>query len=146
MSRLHYLLPLLLLSQFSIFCHPGNLSVQDAYSPAPLNDRSAAIYFRIENDTGESIVLTGGHTEVARKVEMHRTEISNGLVRMVRLPEIPVASGESLEFRPGGLHFMLVDLTGIPEAGTEIELTITFKNQPDRIIRIPVVSPGDALE
>tara|TARA_B100001939_G_scaffold348200_1_gene373814 strand:- start:57243 stop:57590 length:348 start_codon:yes stop_codon:yes gene_type:complete len=114
--------------------------------PTPLNTRAAAVYLRITNNSELGAILTGGRADIASRVEVHRTEELEGLVKMKRLSETLVPAGDTVEFRPGALHLMLLDLNRIPEPGTEIELTLTFKHQPDRVIKIPVVSPQDALK
>ncbi|HBS05325.1 MAG TPA: hypothetical protein DEA96_10185 [Leptospiraceae bacterium] len=144
--RRNFLTLLLWITSCSLCCTPGTIEVDDAYMPTPLNTRAAAVYLRITNNSELGAILTGGRADIASRVEVHRTEELEGLVKMKRLSETLVPAGDTVEFRPGALHLMLLDLNRIPEPGTEIELTLTFKHQPDRVIKIPVVSPQDALK
>jgi copper(I)-binding protein len=60
-------------------------------------------------------------TTPGARIEMHSTEKTDGVMRMVKLDSIRVDSGMGVHFDPGGNHLMIFGLTGTPKT-----LPITF--------------------
>lgn len=69
--------------------------------------------------------LVGVTSPVAR-VEMHSMSMAGGVMKMAKLPALPVAAGGKAALAPGGNHLMLFDLAASVKPGTAIPLTLRF--------------------
>lgn len=102
----------------------------------------AAAYLSILNRGETADRLVGATTLAAPRVEMHGTAI-DGTTEMRPIEDgIAIGPGDRVEFKPGGLHFML---TGIDEAlapGDEIEVTLDFEKAGRVTLPFPVREPA----
>ncbi|WP_108484588.1 copper chaperone PCu(A)C [Oceaniglobus ichthyenteri] len=63
------------------------------------------------------------------RIEIHTTEMTDGVARMMKQEFIALPAGETVTFQPGGYHVMFMGLGGDPfEVGEEIPLTLVFEN------------------
>lgn len=51
---------------------------------------------------------------------------TGGMMTMVEVASVDIPAGGTVEFKPGGYHLMLMDLTGTLTPGQTIDLTLTF--------------------
>lgn len=85
-------------------------------------------YLRIENTGQTPDRLIGGSTEAAARVEIHESSLSDGIMRMREKADgIVVPAGEKVEFKPSGLHLMLVDLKAPLKQGDKVKATLIFE-------------------
>jgi len=120
----------------------GELTVTNAWSRStPPVAKVGVVYFTLKNDTGKSDRLLKLSTPVAGKVEVHRTEVLDGIARMREVAVLHVDAGQTLEFQPGGLHVMLMGLRKPLVAGTTYELDLLFEVAGPRKVRVEVRSP-----
>lgn len=49
------------------------------------------------------------------------------MMTMVEVDKVAIPAGGTVEFKPGGLHIMFMDLVSTPAAGTTIDLTLVFE-------------------
>jgi len=117
------------------------LSIRDPWArPGPAGGTSA-IYFSIENDS-EADTLLGASASVAGAVELHRSMMSDdGTMSMEHQHSISIPQGETVNFEPGGLHVMLIDLTDGLDVGESFPLTLTFEKAGDVTVMVPVREP-----
>ncbi|NRA33800.1 MAG: copper chaperone PCu(A)C [Polyangiaceae bacterium] len=59
-----------------------------------------------------------------RAVELHRTVSKNGVARMMKLDNVTITPGESLELKRGGRHIMLVGPKRSLSAGDVVTLKV----------------------
>jgi copper(I)-binding protein len=120
----------------------GELSVAGAWSRStPPGAKVGVIYFTLVNDTKKSDRLLKLSTPVASGVEVHRTEVLDGIARMREVAVLHVDAGQTLEFGPGGLHVMLTGLRRPLVAGAGFELTMLFEVAGPRRVRVEVRPP-----
>jgi copper(I)-binding protein len=86
-------------------------------APAP-GMRMAAAYLDISNRSGVDIRITGVTSPEYESVEMHETTIEDGVARMRAIPVLEIADGETVTFKRGGKHLMLMRPVGTPESIT----------------------------
>lgn len=77
-------------------------------------------YFRLRNDTKETITINRVSSPQFEAVEMHESILDRGVSRMQRLGNVTLAAGGTETFEPGGKHLMLMR----PIGGFE---TVTLK-------------------
>ena len=57
-------------------------------------------------------------------IEMHRTEIKDGMARMIQQEELTVEALDLLVLEPGGYHLMLMMPHKKPREGEGVELNV----------------------
>ncbi|MGK7753528.1 MULTISPECIES: copper chaperone PCu(A)C [unclassified Roseovarius] len=62
------------------------------------------------------------------KVEVHTTEETDGVAKMMHVDNLPVPAGETVELAPGGYHVMFMGFSSQLEEGQEIPATLVFEN------------------
>lgn len=102
----------------------ADLSIRNAWIPeAPPTARMLAGYLTLSNSGDSEVVVIGAESEFGR-VEIHLSEQVDGVSRMRRQDAVEVAPGETLHFRQGGLHLMIMGFERAPADGTEIPLVL----------------------
>lgn len=87
---------------------------------------NGAVYLTVTNHGAAADTLTGAATPVAAKAQMHVTIDDNGVMKMRPVAAVPVKAGGGAEFKPGGMHIMLLGLKHPLKAGDSFPLTLTF--------------------
>ncbi len=96
-------------------------------------------FMEITNTSSIDDFLVGVQADFPR-VELHTTEFTDGVARMMHLDGIPVRAGETVVLEPGGLHVMFMGLQGDPfEVGETIEATLVFENAGEIPVTFDVV-------
>lgn len=116
-----------------------SIHIVDAWARAtPPGVENGAVYCKIQNHGGADR-LVGARSAAARTVEIHESVARNGVVEMHRIDVLPLDTGASVEFAPGGTHVMLVGLAAPLVAGAKIELSLVFATAGVVTIEVPVV-------
>ena len=114
------------------------LRIEQAWArETPPGATVGAAYLRIVNG-GAADVLRSASTPVAKQVELHASTIDSGIMRMRPLPELAVPAHQSVVFKPGTLHMMLIDLARPLKAGEQVHLTLTFRDAGPIGVDVPV--------
>ena len=116
----------------------GTLRIEQAWArETPPGATVGAAYLRIVNH-GAADVLLGVSTPVAKQGELHSSSVENGIMRMRPVPELAVPAHQTVVFRPGTLHIMLIDLARPLKSGERIRLTLTFRDAGTVGVDVPV--------
>ncbi len=101
---------------------------------------TSAIYFTLHNAGDADDALVGARAEaVAGKTEVHETVMdASGAMKMQPAPRVDIPAGGSVEFRPGGLHVMLMDLKEDLAEGDTFQVTLTFEKSGEKTVDVPV--------
>lgn len=75
---------------------------------APPGAMMLAGYLRIDNPGPEPLRLLRVHSEDFGAIEVHRTEVVDGVSRMREITDLNVPAGGSVLLEPGGMHLMLM--------------------------------------
>ena len=117
----------------------GELAVTNAWSRStPPVAKVGVVYFTLRNDTKKSDRLLKLSTPVAARAEVHRTEVQDGIARMREVAVLHVDAGQTLEFKPGGMHVMLTGLRKPLAAGATYELDLLFEVAGPRKVKVTV--------
>lgn len=112
--------------------------VHEAWVPeAPPGARVLAAYLDIENASDSTRTLLGVSSGAARAVEIHRSEIDQGMARMRRLEVLELPAGSRTRFAPGGLHLMLLEPVPLT-AGAEVPLTLRLDDGTELAVKARV--------
>jgi copper(I)-binding protein len=60
------------------------------------------------------------------------------VMRMRQLDAIELPAGKAVEFKPGGLHLMFMDLKAPLAAGATVPLTLRFEKAGEQTVQVPV--------
>lgn len=120
----------------------AGLTVTDAWSrTTPPGVTVGVGYFTLKNDTGKSDRLLKISSPVAEKVQVHRTEVLDGIARMREVAVLHVAAGETVKFEPNGMHLMLMGLKKPLVEGQAFELSLVFEVAGRKNVKVAVRKP-----
>ena len=87
--------------------------------------------------------LIGGSTDVAARFEMHQMLMERGVMKMRPVERgLEIKPGQTVEFKPGSFHVMLVGLKQPLEKGQHIKATLEFEKAGKVEIEYPVEAIG----
>jgi hypothetical protein len=137
----------LLFSLLSACGGNGELTVTDAWARPAAAGGNGALYFEIDNRSGQDDVLLRVESDAASVLEMHSVmmvdpstmdmggddssmEMSEGDMVMQMAPQtnVPVPKGQSLLFAPGSYHVMMIGLNEDLLEGQTFNVTLVFEN------------------
>ena len=110
---------------------PGGLMLDHPWARATSPEQSnAAVYMQIHNSGDSDIVLHGGQSDIAERVEIHQSREENGLMTMAPLSKaLVIPAGETLKLAPGGLHLMLFGVEGGLFEGEVFMVTLALESE-----------------
>lgn len=121
---------------------PG-LSAADGVLMLPaVKGNPGAGYFTLANGGDSEATLAGVYIDGAGRTEMHQTVGGT----MSAVPSVTVKPGETVEFKPGGLHVMAFEMAAPPEAGSVVEMTLTFAGGDKLSLPLKVEARGTAAD
>lgn len=92
----------------------------------PAEKDMTGIFGTLTNHTDEDLEIKGFESNLdAGKHEIH--EVVDGVMREVQEPMVVPANG-TVELKPGGNHFMIMDFDDEIKAGETVDLTVTFSD------------------
>jgi hypothetical protein len=81
-------------------------------------------------------------SDVAENVELHMSMMhEDDAMTMEHQNSIPVPANGSVEFKPGGLHVMLINLNQDLKTGDRFQITLQFQNAGELTIEAQVQEP-----
>ena len=120
----------------------GDVTIVHPWSrPAP-QGQNGVIYLDIRNNGTADDHLIAVSTPLAKRVELHRSTMEDGIHRMEKVESIVVPAGGAVELAPGGYHVMLVDLKFMLMAEETIPVTFTFERAGDITTGVAVETRG----
>ncbi len=124
---------------------PDGISVSDGRMNLPaILGNPAAVYFAITNGSEAPAILRAAYVDAAEEAMLHASVEVDGVMRMEHQESIAIAPGETVNFAPGGLHVMAMDLDPALEPGGTVEVTLTFESGDKVSFPVQIRAPGDA--
>lgn len=118
------------------------ITVEDAWARPGVAEGNSAVYFVIENPSAQADILLNAEADIAAFVEIHITRMdAEGNMRMQHQDNVPVESESRVEFAPGGLHIMLIQLEQDLSVGDTFPVTLHFQNKGSVQIQAIVNQP-----
>lgn len=122
---------------------PAGVEILDGWVRATTGTEDPSMtgaFMSIENHTDSAVTLTGARTEVARKVELHEMVPGDDGAMVMQETDggIEVPAGGHVHLQPGGMHVMLMGLTGELAVGDEIDLAVELSDGSTRELTLPV--------
>lgn len=108
--------------------------------------KTAAGYMAISNEGAQAGRLIGIETPAAKSVSLHMTEHGgDGVARMKPVDALEIPPGETIVLEPGGLHVMLMGLTGPLKEGDMMPAVLIFE-QAGRVEMDFMIDPADGAD
>ncbi|OZG32518.1 copper chaperone PCu(A)C [Rickettsia endosymbiont of Culicoides newsteadi] len=100
---------------------------------------NSAIYLEIVNNSDTNYNLVNVSSEVANKVELHKSFVDEkGVSKMVQLDKLVIPAKTSAILQPGGMHIMLLDLKTTLKVGDKFDLLLYFDNNIKKVVQVEV--------
>ena len=116
-------------------------SSQSGDEQQPMMGMNGAVYMVLHNngDVGDKLLRVQG--DVAQSIELHISEMDDGVMSMHPVEAIEVLPKEQVELKPGGYHVMLVGLKRDLNPGDQINLVLVFEKSGEIPITAEVRAP-----
>ncbi len=105
---------------------------------APPGIPTLAAYMEITNITESPISIIGVSSSIAKMTELHEVKLENEVMKMRKMADITLNSGQTLELKAGGSHVMLMGVQESFKQGAEIEIIFELKDLPAVKVMVPV--------
>jgi copper(I)-binding protein len=107
----------------------GNLVVEHAWiRAAPPGAMMLAGYATLRNTGDLPVTVTGADSADFADVSLHESVEENGIDRMRALGNIEIAPGATVQFAPGGKHFMLMRPKRDFKEGDTVKIHINIRS------------------
>lgn len=123
----------------------NNLSAAelDVESPwvraAPPGAPALAAFMLLHNHSDAARSLVAASTSLATsRVELHRTMLQDGVMKMVPQERIPVEPHSTTSLEPGSWHVMLIGPEQVPGEGEQVEITLVFDDGSEQRVSATV--------
>lgn len=121
----------------------GDLAISSAWSRASTGiKRPSAVYLSISNASSEHDRLTAVHTPTAKRAELHRHFMVNGVMRMRQVDAMEVPAASMTMLKPGDFHIMLFDMKSLLKEGDMFPISLTFEKAGKSTIMVQVAKVG----
>lgn len=117
------------------------LEIQAPWMRPSAKNQNTACYFLLVNGGDEADTLLAAASELAKITEVHETYMDGDLMGMREVEAIPIPAGETVEFKPGGKHIMLIGTLEDIEIGATKTIVLTFARAGEVVVEAPVKKP-----
>ena len=120
----------------------GGLQIENAYTRATVpGQQVAGGFMKIENK-GAADQLISASSPAAGEVQLHEMAMEGNVMKMRQLKDIPMPAGGAVEFKPGGLHLMFMNIKAPLSAGETISVKLKFAKAGEIEVKFPVNAMG----
>lgn len=119
----------LIMSAQTAFAMEQGLKVTHAWiRMAPETLKTHGAYMTITNGGAQAEDLVAASSPNYENVQLHISRITDGIATMEHLESVEIPAGGKAEFKPGGLHMMLMQAKKPLKEGGMVPLTLTFRS------------------
>ncbi|MEM9256691.1 MAG: copper chaperone PCu(A)C [Pseudomonadota bacterium] len=120
------------------------LQISDAWVRAlPPSQNNTAAYMTLFNAGIEPARVISVTSDLAGRVEIHRSQHVDGYMRMEQLDDLTVPAGARVLLEPGGTHLMLLDVERMPAPGETVRICLTAQVMDEVCTDAPVRKGAD---
>ena len=102
---------------------------------------NSGAFFVIKNTGGEADKLIAAASDVAETVEIHLSEMKDGVMTMRQVPGIDVPARGQAELKPGSYHVMLINIQRDLNPGDKVSVNLEFEKAGTITIEAEVRMP-----
>jgi len=114
------------------------IEVHNAWARPAAEGDNGAVYFELHNHSSTPDELVSATTDIAETVEFHESKMDGDVMQMKMLSSIPLEAFADVDFAPGELHLMLVNLKQELRTDDTFEVVLHFKNYEDITVKVSV--------
>ena len=146
MMNKHFLIGgAMLVAATAALSQPAPVRVEGAWARAVLQGQvSSGAYMTLT--ASESLTLTGATSPAAAIIEIHQMKMEGDIMKMRAVDTLPLVPGQPVEFKPGGYHFMLMDLQAAMRPDARVPMTLQFRDAQGKArtlqVSVPVMRHG----
>jgi copper(I)-binding protein len=124
----------------------GSLDISTPWARAtPKGATIGGGYLKITNTGTTADRLVGGSTPISGKLEVHEMSMSGGVMKMRPVSGgLEIKPGQTVEFKPGGLHIMFVGLKQPLQQGQHFKATLQFEKAGSVDVDFSIAGVGAA--
>lgn len=105
------------------------LPVEDPWvRTAPPRAAARVGYLQLHNPLAETVTLVGVRSPQFDKIEMHRTSLHEGMMRMEKVDQLEVPSGGTVRLEPNGYHLMMTGNRLPLATGAQVTLELQWSD------------------
>lgn len=71
--------------------------------------------------------LIGAQADIAKRVEVHETTMTDGVMSMRHVPQVELLKDVTVSLKPKSKHLMVMNMSRIPQKDEVIPITLTFE-------------------
>ena len=90
--------------------------------------------------------LVSATSPAAGSVEIHSMSMEGDVMKMRQIDAIELATGQTVELKPGGYHLMLMGLKAPLKVGEKFPLTLKFEKSGEVVVTVNVEEPKSKSE
>jgi len=105
---------------------------------APPSAKYLAAYGELKNTSAFDVAVVAMSSKLFEKVEIHHSRFQNGMMKMTRVEKLTLKPGESVVFKPGARHLMMMKPISPIRAGDIVPLIFTLNTGQDHHFDLPV--------
>ncbi len=102
---------------------------------APPNASVMAAYGTLNNTSDKDIVLVDAYSPAFAMTMIHQSIVVDGVAKMVHQDKLEIKPNESLTFKPGSYHIMLMQPKFKINKGDEIKINLIYQQGNERIVQ-----------
>ncbi|MCK0069180.1 copper chaperone PCu(A)C [Kordiimonas laminariae] len=108
--------------------HSHGITIDQPWAPhTGRRTMSAAVYFKIHNNTHHADKLVGVETDLAEIAMLHRSYEDDGIMKMDHVEALEIPAGGDAALEPGSYHIMLMRLEQPLKRGEVFPLSLQFE-------------------
>jgi copper(I)-binding protein len=127
-------------------CSPGSSAssavgptVTGAWARAAAAGGGSAAYFTLANPSGRADALLSASSPAAALASVHQTSVDGaGTAAMKPVDRVEILAGDTVEFKPGSYHLMLMGLSKDLTAGGTVELDLVFEHAGKVVVKAEI--------
>ena len=131
MKKNYILLFFLLLIPSNLYSESNlnNIEIQKPLIKITPNPNILSGYFLIKNTNNFEVRLISIKTKIAKKIEIHKIEIDNEEMKMIKLKDgLSIPANSVVEFKNGSYHLMFMDISKKIKTSEKCEVELVFSN------------------
>ena len=119
----------------------GEIDIGHPYArPTREGQMVGAGYLKLANK-GPVDRLVSATSPAAGSVEIHSMSMEGDVMKMRQIDAIEIATGQTVELKPGGYHLMLMGLKAPLKVGDKFPLTLKFEKSGEVVVTVNVEEP-----
>ena len=96
-------------------------------------------YMTIHNSSPMAVSIVAIRSDAFASVEIHRSVMQDGMMRMDPVHNLQIAPGASLQLAPGGLHLMMMQPVQPTQPGDEVEIILQLDDGSEQPLMMKVI-------